>query len=527
MHPSGNQQNNQSGSFPLLLPAALLICLLFAFALPLQWLVNFWLNSEEYNHGLFIPIIIGYICWKNWADIAQAIQGNHWSGVPIVLLSALVFAVALLADIEAVKNYALILALAGFLLVIGGYKMLVKNAFFLLLLFSVIPIPYLLQATLTAQLQLVSSQIGVAFIRLWDIPVLLEGNVIDLGDYKLLVEEACSGLRYLFPLFSMGMIIAYFYRGPLWQRILLVVSTIPITVVMNSFRIGATGVLVNSYGNSVAEGFLHDFEGWFVFMAAFVLFLLEVFVLGRLNNPGASLADMFEFERDAASIQPREKSGSGNQSREPGKLPVIASMVIFLTAGVWAFAARNTVAQIPDRQDFLDFPLAFEQWSGYPQYLDEQTLSVLKADDYFLGDYSPAESQAVGLYMVYYGQQKDGSALHSPKVCLPGGGWIIESEAVLGLELSTFYGPVNRVVIRQGNYRQLVYYWIQQQGKVFSNEYIARASLLLSAIRDKRTDGALIRLSTMVEKDDLAAADERLQHFLQDAAPRMERHFPL
>lgn len=526
MQQAGNQSEKQPMALPLLLPAALLACLFFAFAMPVQWLFTFWLNSEEYNHGLFIPVIIGYICWQNRTELIEMIRGTHWSGVPVVLLSSLVFAVAFLADIEAVKNYALIMALAGFLLVIGGFRMLRKNAFLLLLLFSVIPIPYLLQATLTAQLQLVSSQIGVAFIRLWDIPVLLEGNVIDLGNYKLLVEEACSGLRYLFPLFSMGMIIAYFFRGPMWQRVLLVISTIPITVAMNSFRIGATGVLVNSFGNSVAEGFLHDFEGWFVFMAAFVLFLLVVFILGRISNPGASLTDLFDFEPQGASPDSPARART-DAPVEAGRAPLVASMVIFVIAGAWAIAARDSVASIPDREEFLDFPLAFEQWRGYPQYLDEQTLAVLKADDYFLGDYSPAESRAVGLYMVYYGQQKDGSALHSPKVCLPGGGWIIESESVLDLELSTFYGTVNRAVIRQGNYRQLVYYWIQQQGNIFANEYVARASLLVSAIRDQRTDGALIRLTTLVDGDDVAAADRRLQDFLQDAAPRMERHFPL
>jgi exosortase D (VPLPA-CTERM-specific) len=527
MHPSADQIEHPAAFSPAYLPVALLMCLLFAFALPIQWLFSFWLNSQDYSHGIFIPIIIGYICWQKRADMAGMIRGTHWSGVLFVLLSVLLFSVALLADIEVVKNYALIVALAGFLVVVGGYRMLKQNLFLLLLLLSVIPVPYLLQATLTAQLQLMSSQIGVAIIRLWDIPVLLEGNVIDLGSYKLLVEEACSGLRYLFPLFSMGMIIAYFFRGPMWQRILLVISTIPITVAMNSFRIGATGILVNSMGIGVAEGFLHDFEGWIVFMAAFVLFLLLVLLLGRMNTPGASLVDLLQLEHAGAGDERGQQAARADNAGGAGRAPLLASMGIFLAAGIWALAARDTLASIPDRSDFMDFPLAFEQWRGHPQYLDEQTRTVLKADDYFLGNYSPAESQPVGLYMVYYGQQKDGSALHSPRVCLPGGGWIIESESVRELQLGSFYGKVNRTLIRQGNNKLLVYYWIQQQGKIFASEYVARASLLLSAIRDRRTDGALIRLTTRVDGDDLAAADRRLQQFLQDAAPRMERHLPL
>ena len=104
-----------------------------------------------------------------------------------------------------------------------------------------IPLPSFLYFNLSQELQLISSMIGVAVIRLFDISVYLEGNVIDLGVYQLQVVEACSGLRYLFPLMSFGFLISYIYRGPVWQKIVIFLSTIPITVVMNSFRIGVIG----------------------------------------------------------------------------------------------------------------------------------------------------------------------------------------------------------------------------------------------------------------------------------------------
>src|SRR6201999_3169631 len=98
------------------------------------------------------------------------------------------------------------------------------------------------------------------------ISVLLEGNVIDLGSYQLEVAEARSGLRYLFPLMTLGFILAYLFRGPLWKRIAIFLATIPITVVMNSLRIGFIGITVDRWGRAMAEGALHDFEGWVVFM---------------------------------------------------------------------------------------------------------------------------------------------------------------------------------------------------------------------------------------------------------------------
>lgn len=102
-----------------------------------------------------------------------------------------------------------------------------------------------------------SSILGVAMIKLMDIPVFLTGNIIDLGEYKLQVAEACSGLRYLFPFLSLGVMTAYIYRGPLWHKAAIVLATVPITILMNSFRIAVTGALVQAYGTSHAEGALH------------------------------------------------------------------------------------------------------------------------------------------------------------------------------------------------------------------------------------------------------------------------------
>ena len=119
------------------------------------------------------------------------------------------------------------------------------------------------------------------FIRLFQIPVYLEGNVIDLGVYKLQVVEACSGLRYLYPLMSLGFLAAYLFQAPLWQRALVFLSTIPITIAMNSLRIGLVGVMVDHFGPQDADGFLHMFEGWIIFIACALLLVAEMYVLAR------------------------------------------------------------------------------------------------------------------------------------------------------------------------------------------------------------------------------------------------------
>ena len=111
-----------------------------------------------------------------------------------------------------------------------------------------------------------------------------EGNVIDLGPIQLQVVEACSGIRYLFPLMALTLLCAYLYRESLWKRVLLVLSSIPISILLNGFRIGAIGVLVETYGGSAAEGFSHFFEGWVFFVASLGLLCAEMWILARVGS---------------------------------------------------------------------------------------------------------------------------------------------------------------------------------------------------------------------------------------------------
>ena len=117
-----------------------------------------------------------------------------------------------------------------------------------------LPLPQVLYWKLSIFLQGVSSVIGVWFVQLAGIPVFLDGNVIDLGVYKLQVAEACSGLRYLFPILSFSYLFSILYRGPIWHKAVLLLSAAPLTVLMNSVRIGVIGILVNQLRDRAGRG---------------------------------------------------------------------------------------------------------------------------------------------------------------------------------------------------------------------------------------------------------------------------------
>ena len=170
------------------------------------------------------------------------------------------YVIGQLSAIFVLSPLAFIIALLGIILATGGFPLLRVAFVPIAFLVFAIPLPHFIDVNLSLQLQLISSRLGVAFIRLFQIPVYLEGNVIDLGTYKLQVVDACSGLRYLFPLFSLSFLAAYLFRAPIWQRALVLFSSIPITIAMNGFRIGMVGVTVDRWGPRMAEGVLHSFR---------------------------------------------------------------------------------------------------------------------------------------------------------------------------------------------------------------------------------------------------------------------------
>ncbi|MCK5015842.1 MAG: exosortase, partial [Candidatus Peribacteraceae bacterium] len=241
--------------------AALLI-IAFTFYDSAERMVRYWYGTEEFGHAFFIPVISIYLIWQKRFEINEIPIRKTWIGLFITFLGTMLFVVGNLSAIYVIQQYALVLVLVGLFVSVLGVDVAKKVILPLILLFFMIPLPGFLYNTLSGQLQLISSSLGVFFIRLFEISVYLEGNVIDLGVYKLQVVEACSGLRYLFPLMTLGLIMSYMYRSTRLNKFIVFFSTIPITVLMNSFRIGVIGVLVEYYGISMAEGFLHDFEGW-------------------------------------------------------------------------------------------------------------------------------------------------------------------------------------------------------------------------------------------------------------------------
>jgi len=293
---------------------------------------------------------------------------------------------------------------------------------------------------------------------------------------------------------------------------------------MNSFRIGVIGILVEYGGPGQAEGFLHYFEGWVVFMACIAILLLEMAILSRIGPRKQSLAQAFSIdfpEPIPADVQWRTR-----------KLRPLSWAVPVLLAGIAASSlyvqGRQNV--IPERRVFAEFPLKIAAWKGTTGTLEENILESLKTEDYIISDYVNEKGGMVNLYVAYYADQSAGSAAHSPRACIPGGGWLIKELTVQTLDGVEFEGrplEVNRLLIKKGDYTQVVYYWFQQRGRDITNEWLVKWYLFWDAMTRNRTDGALVRLTAFVNTgEDLAAADGRLVEFAKVVNPYLSEYIP-
>lgn len=500
-------------------------------AIPIYWLGfvalgNAWI-TPEYSHGPLIPLISLYLFLRELRQAppyAQDAPVNRIPGIALIVC-ALAFGIfGNLVRIPDLVTYAFILWVGGVVLTGFGWARGRAHWAPVLHLIFMLPLPQFVYWKLTIFLQLISSELGVWFIGLAGIPVFLEGNVIDLGVYKLQVAEACSGLRYLFPILSFSYLFGILYRGPFWHKAVLFLMAAPLTVFMNSFRIGMIGVLVNSYGISHAEGFLHFFEGWVIFGACISILFLTAVALQRLTPSPLSLRDTIDLDFDGFGAQAQRLLTIG-----ASRGIVVAALLTTAIAAVFVMTPP-VERPVVNRDMFALFPRSIGAWSGIHETLDPATERVLGASDYVNATYGRGDAGYVNVFAAWYEKQTEGSGIHSPEVCLPVGGWEVFSIVPTPVTIpGTVYGTftVNRAVIQKGLSKQLVYYWFEQRGKRMTNDYLAKISVVWDSLTIGRSDGAMVRFVTPINVGETDAdADARLQGFMAELLPSMPRFIP-
>ncbi len=259
-----------SQPFPWITVGAVAALLIACYAPLLYWLADLWYNDADMGHGFFVPLIAGYIAWQKRSQIEGLAPEPNWWGAVVMLWGALQLYIGTLGAETYSARTSLVISIAGAVLLLGGKKYLRIFWFPIFLLFFMIPIPSVIYNEITFPLQLLASRVAENAISALGIPIIREGNVLELASQKLDVVEACSGIRSLLTLTFLSLVYGYFCEKRTWLRVVLFFSTIPIAITANAARVTLTGVIAN-FKPELAEGLFHEAQGWVIFMVAFAI----------------------------------------------------------------------------------------------------------------------------------------------------------------------------------------------------------------------------------------------------------------
>lgn len=245
-------------------------------------LVETWSREPDYSHGFFVVPLAGWMLWLRRDSYPGLAPSISWPGLGLLGLSAAVRAAAAVYYVDALDGWSLVLWVAGATWLLGGARLLRWAWPAALFLLFAIPLPFKVDHLLSWQLQRVATIISTWLLQCLGQPALGEGNTILLGEHRLEVEQACSGLRIFVGIAALAFFYVVVVRRPWWVRFLLLGAVLPIALVANATRIVLTGLLYNLVSSDAAQTFSHDLAGYVMLPLAAGLFALVLWYLGQL-----------------------------------------------------------------------------------------------------------------------------------------------------------------------------------------------------------------------------------------------------
>jgi len=259
------------------LPSILLLAVIVA----IYWgvaikLVHDWYTDPDFSHGFLVPLFSAYLIWTKRHALKKTVVEQSWAGVPLVILGIITLFLGVYGAELFLARISLVMLLAGLVWTMAGRAMLRELRFPILVLLLAIPFPEVVYNQITFPLQILASKLASAALPFFGVPVLRDGNIIQLPSMPLEVAEACSGIRSLMSLFTAAVFYGYFLEPSTKRRVILALAAIPIAVFANGARIVGTGLAVQYWDPDKALGFFHEFSGWLIFVVSlFLLYLLH------------------------------------------------------------------------------------------------------------------------------------------------------------------------------------------------------------------------------------------------------------
>ena len=512
------RRNNLLWGLGILIPLLLILYYSILFEMVMDW----WENPD-YSHGFLVPIVSIYFVWTRRKELARLPVLPNRYGLLLLLAG---IGILILGNVGAelfLMRTSFIIVIAGLIVTLLGRDFLKELLFPVGFLIFMVPLPAIVFNAVAFPLQIFSAQAATFCLQSMQIPVFREGNLIHLSTSIMEVTEACSGIRSLMSLIALGTLFAYIAQSVNWKRVLIIVSSVPIAILANAFRVTGTGMLAHYVGEDAAQSFYHTFSGWLVFIVALGLLVVVGLIVSWIPD------GMVKRLETLPETRPQRK-------KRAFRFPLITSAVILmLTVVVNQSISHGEPVIIRDKLE--NFPYLVNEWKSKELRFGIKAVRALGVSDYMMRKYfreadGDDSGKSLSLYVGYYDSQRKGATYHSPKNCLPGSGWeIIKTERVqipvtqnLG-RMHTY--TVNKIIIQKGLEQQMILYWYQDRGRVIASEYWAKIYLVWDAMTKNRTDGALVRISVPMKQNTPADhAFEIGEDFAKQVFPILSRYLP-
>jgi len=541
-----------------LLPLVMLTCFAIAYWPIFQKLEKQWSTGDNSYCYLIVPLFLYLLYDKkdrfSFADLSWSL----WGLIPIVF-SGVLIVIGELGSVRALMFMGIWGSVVGLCVMLYGKR--TRHLLFpLLILAFIVPLPPFVNQVLTFKLKMAASKLSVWMLRAVGVSVVLEGNIIDIGVDKLQVVDACSGLRYFMPMILLALLIGYFFVKGRWRWTVLILLIVPLSIFINSIRIWISGLLIVNGHPELASNLFHDFSGWLMFMIAGVILVAVALILKRIGHrftqthtdqeriishrptpvPSAGATGQVQTYTDISSCGPAEGKDviALRENRNPdanqigGWLKptlITITLCLLFTGSGWALKQIPSSSNLPHRMSFEHFPMTIGDWQGKREYISDNILKALWADDYVTARYfKPGSPNMMYLLIPFYNYQVTNHTAHAPQACILGGGFsLVRSKTHLVRVSPDRDIEIMTMILEKGDTRLLGSYFFLQKGRVITSPWMNKFYLIWDGITKQRTDGALVRAEmTVAPGQSMDEAYGELEEFIVKLWPILPDYIP-
>jgi exosortase len=422
-------------SFAGILAGLLVASLAWAYWPTLYDLERTWSRDPRYSHGYLVPVFALYLLWLRRAHRSDQI-GSSWIGLVLICAGALLNFLGAYSFFTWLDSVSFLVSLAGLCALLGGQGQLGWAWPSIAFLIFMVPLPYRIETTLGSPLQRLATLVSTYALQVFGFPAFSSGNTIVMRDYTIGIIDACNGLGASYMVLACAVGAALMTRRPLLDRIILIVSAIPIALVANATRVTLTGVLHELMGKRAADHVEHDLAGWLTMPLALALLYIEYQLLKRLfvEAPDASSPPAGDLEERTPIEEPSVKEAGSSRV-----MPIVAAILIVLSSGIihglWInrWRASREIELATAKLDQI--PMVIGDWKGRPQAVEPRELTAAGLDGLVIRHYENSRTGSTTTMVLVCGRPGPVS-VHSPEVCYPGAGFELAQSEPTKLSLN-------------------------------------------------------------------------------------------